>query len=135
MLNLKEKDKEYKKQIDSEIPIKDQNLKSETLAIIAMLNLQYWCEDEQEKERLKKVYAQNEKTYQEDLQIKFNPDNIFKNRQNISSDFNNTDTKTTAMIEFKEKNFLQKILDNEYKFVDPEDIDHIYETILQLSNK
>jgi hypothetical protein len=106
-----EKDKEYKKQIDSEIPIKDQNLKSETLAIIAMLNLQYWCEDEQEKERLKKVYAQNEKTYQEDLQIKFNPDNIFKNRQNISSDFNNTDTKTTAMIEFKEKNFLQKILD------------------------
>lgn len=106
-----EKDKEYKKQIDSEIPIKDQNLKSETLAIIAMLNLQYWCEDEQEKERLKKVYAQNEKTYQEDLQIKFNPDNIFKNRQNISSDFNNTDKKTTAMIEFKEKNFLQKILD------------------------
>ena len=106
-----EKDKEYKKQIYSEIPIKDQNLKRETLAIIAMLNLQYWCEDEQEKERLKKVYAQNEKTYQEDLQIKFNPDNIFKNRQNISSDFNNTDTKTTAMIEFKEKNFLQKILD------------------------
>ena len=52
-----EKDKEYKKQIDSEIPIKDQNLKSETLAIIAMLNLQYWCEDEQEKERLKKVYG------------------------------------------------------------------------------
>ena len=75
-----EKDKEYKKQIDSEIPIKDQNLKSETLAIIAMLNLQYWCEDEQEKERLKKVYAQNEKIYQEALQIKFNPDNIFKNR-------------------------------------------------------
>lgn len=73
-----EKDKEYKKQIDSEIPIKDQNLKSETLAIIAMLNLQYWCEDEQEKERLKKVYAQNEKIYQEALQIKFNPDNIFK---------------------------------------------------------
>ena len=106
-----EKDKEYKKQIDSEIPIKDQNLKSETLAIIAMLNLQYWCEDEQEKERLKKVYAQNEKIYQEALQIKFNPDNIFKNRQNISSDFNNTDTESTAMIEFKEKNLLQKIFD------------------------
>ena len=76
-----------------------------------MLNLQYWCEDEQEKERLKKVYAQNEKIYQEALQIKFNPDNIFKNRQNISSDFNNTDTEFTTMIEFKEKNFLQKIFD------------------------
>ena len=106
----KEKDKEYKKQIDSEIPIKDQNLKSETLAIIAMLNLQYWCEDEQEKERLKKVYAQNEKTYQEALQIMFNPDNIFKNCQNVSNDFNDTDAESTAIIELKEKNFLQKVL-------------------------
>ena len=51
------------------------------------------------------------KNYQEALQITFNPDNIFKNRQNISSDFNNTDTEFTAMIEFKEKNFLQKIFD------------------------
>lgn len=57
-----EKDKEYNKKIDSEIPIKDQNLKSETLAIIAMLNLQYWCEDEQEKERLKK-YMHKMKKY------------------------------------------------------------------------
>lgn len=31
--------------------------------------------------------------------------------------------------------FLQKLLDNEYKFIDPEDIDHIYETILQLYRK
>lgn len=106
----KEKDKEYKKQIDSEIPIKDQNLKSETLAIIAMLNLQYWCEDEQEKERLKKVYEQNEKTYQEASQIMFNPDNIFKNCQNVSNDFNDTDAESTAIIELKEKNFLQKVL-------------------------
>ena len=106
----KEKDKEYKKQIDSEIPIKDQNLRSETLAIIAMLNLQYWCEDEQEKERLKKVYEQNEKTYQEASQIMFNPDNIFKNCQNVSNDFNDTDAESTAIIELKEKNFLQKVL-------------------------
>lgn len=32
-----EKDKEYKKQIDSEIPIKDQNLKGETLAIYKLV--------------------------------------------------------------------------------------------------
>lgn len=106
-----EKDKEYKKQIYSVIPIKDQNLKRETLAIIAMLNLQYWCEDEKEKERLRKIYAQNEKIYQETLQIEFNPDNIFKNRQDISRNFNNTDTGSTAIIEFKEKSFLKKILD------------------------
>ena len=57
----KEKHTEYVKNIDKDIPIKDQNLKEETLAIIALLNLQYWCKDEKEKKRLKSVYAQNEK--------------------------------------------------------------------------
>ena len=41
-----EKDTEYIKNIDRNIPIKEQNLKEETLAIIALLNLQYWCKDE-----------------------------------------------------------------------------------------
>lgn len=101
-----EKDKEYKKQIDSEIPIKDQNLKSETLAIIAMLNLQYWCEDEQEKERLKKVYAQNEKIYQEALQVKFNPDNMFKQR---TSNVETKKVKNTEMVVYKES-IIKRIL-------------------------
>ena len=43
-----EKDNNYTKVIDPKIPIKEQNLKKETLALIAMLNLQYWCEDEEE---------------------------------------------------------------------------------------
>ena len=44
-----EKDNNYTKVIDPNVPIKEQNLKKETLALIAMLNLQYWCEDEKEK--------------------------------------------------------------------------------------
>lgn len=62
-----EKDQEYFKNIDKDIPIKDQNLKEETLAIIALLNLQYWCKDEEEKKRLQEIYAQNEKEYQDML--------------------------------------------------------------------
>lgn len=58
-----EKDQNYKKGINSNIPIKNQNLKEETLGIIALLNLQYWCKNEQEKDRLKEVYSQNEKKY------------------------------------------------------------------------
>ena len=58
---LNERDTEYVKDIDKDIPIKDQNLKEETLAIIALLNLQYWCKDEKEKKRLISVYSQNEK--------------------------------------------------------------------------
>ena len=71
-----EKDKSYHKNINSDIPIKEQNLKEETLAIIALLNLQYWCKDENEKEKLKTIYAENEKKYQNKLRKKYNYRNI-----------------------------------------------------------
>lgn len=41
-----EKDRTYIKNINPNTPIKEQNLKEETLALIAMLNLQYWCESD-----------------------------------------------------------------------------------------
>ena len=76
-----EKDTNYIKGINPNVPIKNQKLKEETLAIIALLNLQYWCEDEEEKQRLKEIYAKNEKKYQEHLQVQFNPNEIFKKKE------------------------------------------------------
>lgn len=67
----REKDKNYIKEISADIPISEQNLKKETLAIIALLNLKYWCEDEEEKARLKKIYEENEKKYQSDLRNQY----------------------------------------------------------------
>lgn len=100
-----EKDKNYKKIIDPNKPIKEQNLKEETLALIALLNLQYWCEDEQEKERLKEIYAKNEKLYEEAFQIEFNSDKIFKNK--IETD--NKDIEEQQVIPYKES-ILKKML-------------------------
>lgn len=68
----REKDNNYKKEIDINIPIQYQNLKQETLAIIAILNLEYWCEDKEEKLRLKRIYFNNEEKYQKDLREKYN---------------------------------------------------------------
>lgn len=105
-----EKDHSYKKGINPKIPIRDQNLKEETLGIIALLNLQYWCEDENEKQRLKEVYAKNENAYQEMLQAKFNPDDIFKKR---TSNIEKEQAENTQIVEYKEpiiKRILNKIL-------------------------
>lgn len=105
----KEKDGEYIKNINPNQPIKEQNLKEETLALIAMLNLQYWCEDENEKQRLKAIYAENERKYQEELREKYNPDNLFKNKQKIVEE----KIEETLMVEYKEsiiKKILNKIL-------------------------
>lgn len=87
----REKDKGYIKYIDSNIPISKQNLKEETLAIIALLNLKYWCDDEIEKERLKKIYEENEIKYNREIndnQVGFDFNDIFQDEEE-SEDINN----------------------------------------------
>lgn len=74
----REMDKNYIPTININTPIKEQKLKRKTIAIIAGLNLQYWCKEERKKELLE-IYYNNEKKYQDELHKKYNPDNIFKN--------------------------------------------------------
>ena len=109
----KEKDTEYIKNIDRNIPIEEQNLKEETLAIIALLNLQYWCKDEEEKKRLKVIYAQNEQQYQDMLYEKYNPNDIFKKKEETVIENNIKQEENMQMIEYKEpifKRIINKIL-------------------------
>ena len=108
----KEKDESYSKGINPNIPIKEQNLRNETLALIALLNLQYWCKDENEKERLKQVYASNENKYQEELREKYNPDNIFKKNNNQET-IEDKIEEPKQLVEYKEsaiKKFFDKVL-------------------------
>ena len=101
-----EKDHNYRKGIDIYKPIKDQELMEETLAIIALLNLEFWCEDENEKERLRKVYVQNEKAYEEVFQISFNADKVFnkKVQENVIEN-----KEINEVIPYKES-FIKKIM-------------------------
>ena len=110
----KEKDNNYHKGINPNIPIKEQNLKNETLALIALLNLQYWCKDENEKERLKQVYANNENQYQEELREKYNPDNIFK-KNNNQKQVEDKIEEPKQLVEYKE-NIIKKIFEKVLKF-------------------
>ena len=36
--------KDYKPEIDTDTPLIDQNLKRETIVLLAILNLNYWCD-------------------------------------------------------------------------------------------
>lgn len=56
----REMDKNYIPTININTPIKEQKLKRKTIAIIAGLNLQYWCKEERKKELLE-IYYNNEK--------------------------------------------------------------------------
>ena len=58
---VKEKrDSNYVPQYREEIPLNKQNIKKETLAIIALLYLNYWCENEKEKLEIKQILNKNE---------------------------------------------------------------------------
>ena len=107
-----EKDKNYIKQIDIEIPIKEQNLKEETLALIALLNIKYICDDNKERERLTEVYHENDIKYKEILKEKYNEENLFKNRKNIFQTIDENVLKQNTIIEYKEKSFILKLMDS-----------------------
>lgn len=104
-----EKSEEYNPKYDSEIPIEEQNLSRETLAMIALLDLNYWCETEEEKQSLRKIFSQNEKTYQQEIREKYNPDEIFKNKAKQEEGINDS-SENTSMIEYNRTNFIQKII-------------------------
>lgn len=74
-------DKDYIFKLNSENPLENQKLTQYSLAILAMLNINYWCKDEEEKKQLLNKYSENERKYQEELRIRYNPDNLFKNRE------------------------------------------------------
>jgi len=85
-LNIREHFKEnasqeYEFYIDLSIPFEDLNLKEITLNILATLNLNYWCETEEEKQKWTSIYVENEKKYEQELQEKYNLDDIFNKRK------------------------------------------------------
>ena len=101
----KEKSKEYNKEIVPNKPLKEQNLKEETLAILAVLNYNYWCKDEKHKKELLELYWENEKKHQDQLRKKYNPDNIF-NKRNLENEIEEDAIQNeVALVKYKESIF------------------------------
>ena len=69
MLNLikSERDLNYKPQIDRNKALNEQDICKEALATIAMLELNYWCNSEEEKSGLLKILEKNEQQIKETL--------------------------------------------------------------------
>ena len=85
--------KEYKFKLDMTIPFEEQKLKQLTINILAMLNLNYWCESEEHKKELLKKYYDNEMKYQEKIMEQYSAEKLFKRERKTiieeKSDTNN----------------------------------------------
>lgn len=97
----REKDLSYVKNININIPIKEQNLKRETLSLIALINLEYLCEDENEKARLNEIYKKNEVEYKEHMKEKYNLNFLIKEEDKTTKE---------EIIEYKKESWYMKII-------------------------
>lgn len=103
---------DYKPNINPKIPLDEQKLQKKTFSILAMLNLNYWCEDEKEKQDLIAIYSENDRKKEEELREKYNPDKLFKKKeteQKIEEPKKNT-AENTALVEYKEEKFFKKLI-------------------------
>lgn len=102
-----EKMVDYVPTIDIKIPLIQQNLKRETIVLLSILNLIYWCDTLEEKQEILDELSNNEKEKQ-DLLEKYNPDNLFKKRQEEKQEVAHIEE--LSVVEYKKPNFIQKIL-------------------------
>lgn len=99
---IEEMDKKYKTEIALDIPLEQQNLNEKTYTILAMINLNYWCDDSEHKKELIKLYSKNDKVKEEAKRKKYNPDEIFENKSNS--------TEKLYLVEYKQT-IVRKILE------------------------
>lgn len=103
-----EKLENYEPNINKSNPLDKNYLSKKTMVLIAMLNYQYWCPNKKVKDELYKQYLSNNHKYEKEIQGKYNTDNLFKNKKTEKIE---TQEEIQALVEYKEKNFIQKLFD------------------------
>ncbi len=74
-------DETYKCDFDYNEDIENLHLKDETYGLISMICYNYWCETPEEKKQYLKLLEENEKEYQKYIDKKYNPENMFMNKE------------------------------------------------------
>ena len=100
-----ERDLNYKKYSNLQEVENDSNIDENTLSIIAYLYIQYWCNNEDEKKELLKIYKNNDLMHEKELREKYNPDDIFKKCNNKKDNVDNIEENQANMIAYKESIF------------------------------
>lgn len=113
-----EKLKDYEPNINPEVSLLEQNLQRKTFVILAILTLNYWCESEEEKKELVRRYSDYDKKIEDELREKYNPDNIFKNKEENNKIEEVTEEKKeeVALVEYEKQSFFRKIVNKITKF-------------------
>ena len=102
-----QKDKEYIWKYDESKALKEQELDRRTVAFLSYLNMEYLLNQEQ-KEYMETIHKINEQKIEKEKQIKYNQDNLFKNKKSIKNQ-EEIRNESVAMVEYKES-FLKRMI-------------------------
>ncbi len=91
----------YERHLDANVPLEEQQISEKTTALLAMLMLNYWCESPEQKQELTDMFNENERKYQEELQRKYDPNNIFNNDPKPASVETKVEPKVESKVETK----------------------------------
>lgn len=103
----KNKDLEYIWNYNETKDLKNQNVSKDTIAILSYINMQYLLNEDQKK-FVQEIFSENQKKIENIKKEKYDTDNLFKNKK-----VEDTEVKeeTHALVEYKEKTFIQKVWD------------------------
>ena len=98
-----EKSTEYNPVYETTVTLDKQDVKKETISIIAFLHLNYWC-NEEEKIKLRELFDENEDKYQEEQDVE-------QEKEEMQDDNNEIEIgkEFLSMIVYKEENFAQRV--------------------------
>ena len=108
----KEKSNTYIPNYSSKIELNSQNIKKETLAMLALLYINYWCEDENEKKEYLKLIEENEQKYRQQIREKTDIKYITRT-QKIEK--NNVPEQELAVV--KNKSFIKNVIEKIKSFL------------------
>ena len=103
----KNKDLEYIWNYNETKDLKNQNVSKDTIAILSYINMQYLLNEDQKK-FVQEIFSENQKKIENIKKEKYDTDNLFKNKK---VEYTEVKEETHALVEYKEKTFIQKVWD------------------------
>ena len=95
---------DYNAKIDSNMSLKEQEISKKALSILAVLNYNYWCVDDNKKNILINQYIKNEEEYQKKLREEYNYDKLF-NKKNKNTKYNEVN-ECKQLVKYNKKEWL-----------------------------
>lgn len=86
--------KDYEPQIDLDKPLTEQNLQRKTMVLLAMLNVNYWCDSEEERELWLREMAKNDNSEYNPNDTFWDLRHIFEESEKIYDNYDEYPTKT-----------------------------------------